>query len=372
MRSEAQREASRKNGAKSKGPTTPEGKDKVRFNGLVHGLRAEQVVLPGESAAEFEAERRAWFDDWRPGSQTRAVLVERAAAASWRLRRSVRVEAARLSKLACAAADRFEAGRRARLDRGLDLFGSDPAEAVRFLEADATGIDQLIAWWGRLAVALEDGPDGWDSGEYHNRLMVLLGHQVDDDPAEAGPMLRASLRLLQSNDPDAGTDPDGPLSDDEAEQTVVDLAALVDEARDGLRALRERYTDPAVLRRREVDAECVDASPEAKLQHRYEMAHDRSLRATIAQLIALDRSGADLSESEEDEEVTPPMPAAPTEPRAEAVPAPTEPEPGSAEGSEAPTEPEEEAVPPPSCKSDRNREGRTWPVVAPDGAGASS
>ncbi len=35
---------------------------------------------------------------------------------------------------------------------------------------------------------------------------------------------------------------------------------------------------------------------EAQLRHRYEMALDRSLRGTIYQLIALDRSGADLPE----------------------------------------------------------------------------
>ena len=61
------------------------------------------------------------------------------------------------------------------------------------------------------------------------------------------------------------------------------------------------------------------------------MAHDRSLRATIAQLIALDKSGADLAESEEDEEevaVIPPIvanePIAPSEPEAEKSLAPSE------------------------------------------------
>src|SRR5205807_3400512 len=83
-RSPAQQEASRRNGARGKGPLRPETREKVKFNGLKHGLRAEQVVLPGEDPAEFEAEVRAWFDDYDPQSHTRAVLCRRAAEASWR------------------------------------------------------------------------------------------------------------------------------------------------------------------------------------------------------------------------------------------------------------------------------------------------
>ena len=102
------REASRINGAKGKGPTTTEGKNKSKLNRLKHGLRASQVVLPGESEAEFKAELKGWADDWRPTGDTSAVLVERTAIASWRLRRSVRAEA----RLSAARARR--AGRRRR------------------------------------------------------------------------------------------------------------------------------------------------------------------------------------------------------------------------------------------------------------------
>ena len=112
MRSEKQRQASLANGAKSRGPTSAAGKAVSKFNGLKHGLRAEQVVLPGEDPAEFEAERQGWIDDWRPRSHTRAVLVERAAVASCRLRRAVRVEASRLRELADGAALRPRRARR--------------------------------------------------------------------------------------------------------------------------------------------------------------------------------------------------------------------------------------------------------------------
>src|SRR6185437_3858279 len=93
MATREQRDSNRRNARRSSGPRDT---GKTRYNGLKHGLRAEHVVLPGEDPAAFEAERRAWLRDWGPTTHTRAVLAERAAAASWRLRRCVRVETERV------------------------------------------------------------------------------------------------------------------------------------------------------------------------------------------------------------------------------------------------------------------------------------
>ena len=51
----ARAEASRRNGAKSKGPRTPEGKARSSRNALRHGLRAQKhMLLAGESVAEYQ------------------------------------------------------------------------------------------------------------------------------------------------------------------------------------------------------------------------------------------------------------------------------------------------------------------------------
>jgi hypothetical protein len=61
---------------------------------------------------------------------------------------------------------------------------------------------------------------------------------------------------------------------------------------------RAEVGDPDVLRRQAADAAIDTTSLEMHLRHRYEMAHDNSLRATVNQLMALEKSGADLVEVE--------------------------------------------------------------------------
>ena len=176
MATAAQVRANRENAKRSSGPNRT---DRTRFNGLKHGLRAEQVVLPGEDPAEFEAELQAWLDDWRPRSHTRAVLVERAAVASWRLRRAVRSEAAHRAKLADDAGRSFDAEVAARVDRAIARFDDDPRAALMLLESHAAGLDRLLVSWGGLVEALEAGPAGWSQPLYHRRLMILLGHRAE-------------------------------------------------------------------------------------------------------------------------------------------------------------------------------------------------
>ena len=78
-----------------------------------------------------------------------------------------------------------------------------------------------------------------------------------------------------------------------------------------LRERRGQVPDLAGERRRAMAAAACDTSKEAQLMHRYEMAHERSLRAAIRQLLELHRSGADLAEAEPEPEPEP----APAEPR---------------------------------------------------------
>jgi len=85
-------EANRRNARNSTGPTTLEGKRASRLNALTHGLRAKEVIIPGESPAEFEAILKELREDWQPVGHTERHLVEEIGLAEWRLCRGHRAE----------------------------------------------------------------------------------------------------------------------------------------------------------------------------------------------------------------------------------------------------------------------------------------
>jgi hypothetical protein len=90
----ARAEASRRNGAKSRGPKTPEGKARSSQNALKHGLRAQKlVVLRHEDAAGYEAHEKALLAELAPEGALQTLLARRVAAAAWRLERADRMEA---------------------------------------------------------------------------------------------------------------------------------------------------------------------------------------------------------------------------------------------------------------------------------------
>jgi len=93
MAGEKKVEANRRNSLKSTGPRTPEGKAAVRLNATKHGLLSREVLLPGEDEAAFAALGEDLRAELQPAGELEGLLVERIAAAQWRLRRLGRVEA---------------------------------------------------------------------------------------------------------------------------------------------------------------------------------------------------------------------------------------------------------------------------------------
>ena len=77
--SSARAEASRTNGARSRGPKTPEGKARSAQNALKHGMRAQKhVLLPDEDAAEFATlEAALLIEELQPVGALQTVLARR-------------------------------------------------------------------------------------------------------------------------------------------------------------------------------------------------------------------------------------------------------------------------------------------------------
>jgi hypothetical protein len=91
--SNARAAASRRNGAKSGGPKTEEGKARSAQNALKHGMRAQKhVVLPDEDAGEFADLEAALIAELAPVGALQTVLARRVAVAAWRLARADRIE----------------------------------------------------------------------------------------------------------------------------------------------------------------------------------------------------------------------------------------------------------------------------------------
>ena len=87
-------EASRRNGTKSRGPTTAEGKARASQNALKHGLCAQTaVLLEGEDQAAFEALDHGLKADLQPRGALEILLASRLAMAAWRMDRADRIEA---------------------------------------------------------------------------------------------------------------------------------------------------------------------------------------------------------------------------------------------------------------------------------------
>ena len=85
--------ANRRNAQKSTGPQSPEAKERVRFNALVHGLRAESIVIPGEDQAKFDQHLARLSAAWLPQDDMEKSLVEDIAVTQWKLARIDRNEA---------------------------------------------------------------------------------------------------------------------------------------------------------------------------------------------------------------------------------------------------------------------------------------
>ena len=93
MASLKQINANRENAKRSTGPRTPEGKARVRYNAMSHGLLAEAALLPDEDEATFRTFSDGIKKALAPVGEIESLLVERIINLSWRLRRVSQVEA---------------------------------------------------------------------------------------------------------------------------------------------------------------------------------------------------------------------------------------------------------------------------------------
>ncbi len=189
--SHARAAASRRNGAKSHGPKTEEGKARAAQNALKHGLRAQKhLVLPEEDPGEFVNLEAALVEELAPVGALQTVLARRVAVAAWRLARADRIEA-----------ELFEERRIA--DGGLGLALIRDGNGTRSFETLLRYRGAAMAEFWRALKTLK---------ALQAEQAAIAGQALGTAPALAAPPLRPAPRprladRVPPNEPEQGAEP---------------------------------------------------------------------------------------------------------------------------------------------------------------------
>jgi hypothetical protein len=97
MPSELKSATARTNGAKSRGPKSPETRAKSSLNALKHGFTTRKtIVLECENEADFQELLAEYAATYQPACPVEKDLVDEMVAARWRMQRMLMIEAALL------------------------------------------------------------------------------------------------------------------------------------------------------------------------------------------------------------------------------------------------------------------------------------
>ncbi len=94
MASKARADAARRNGAKSKGPVTAEGKARSSKNAITNGLYTDLILLPGENHELFAYLHQVLTDIHKPRNEEECMLVRDLVHNRWRIERMRQLQAA--------------------------------------------------------------------------------------------------------------------------------------------------------------------------------------------------------------------------------------------------------------------------------------
>src|SRR5579864_6886581 len=82
----------RENGAKSRGPITPDGKARAALNSLRHGLTSRTICLGNEASERWKLTYQSYLDLIQPQNQVEDDLVQVLAVSKWQEQRSWAIE----------------------------------------------------------------------------------------------------------------------------------------------------------------------------------------------------------------------------------------------------------------------------------------
>jgi hypothetical protein len=129
MSSKRRIDASRRNGALSRGPKTEAGKSRSSQNATRHGLLSKRVVLDGENAQNFDTVHQQHLDKFKPRDGVECGFIEEMSACYWRYHRALAIEKSLFDKALDLHPDAAtEPGRHA--DAWSDLAGGTSLQSI--------------------------------------------------------------------------------------------------------------------------------------------------------------------------------------------------------------------------------------------------
>lgn len=315
--SQARIEASRNNGRKSLGPSSPGGKARSKINAIKHSLCAKTVVIEGEEQVRERTE--AFIEEFGAEGDFALWVAGQAALASLRIERcqlmerGVRAKASIRAELCWGDDARLEA---ARLGQSIAKGGDSVVEKLR---RTPQGCDWLIGRWALLAHAAEV-KKGWTSKKGWTAEQTALAFDLLATPPE----------FREGLNPGASVDPSGRVLD-----SAEDPATLARRMVDELLARRDMLAEIDEARQALAEADLDDeVDPELKRVRRYEASLQRRLRWCLDQLAnPSEPEGSTPSPRAKAEPAIPDAP--PPEPMPMMVPEP-QPEPQPADSPSAP------------------------------------
>ncbi len=105
MVSEKQLLANQQNALCSTGPRSAAGKAVSSQNAIRHGLRAQNIIIPGEDPEEFDQFRQLMLEDLVPAGAMEVFLADRIVASLWKLHRAGRIESDLFNEMDSAPQD---------------------------------------------------------------------------------------------------------------------------------------------------------------------------------------------------------------------------------------------------------------------------
>ena len=276
--------SNRRNAKLSTGPTSPEGRARVRSNAVKHGLSGAGLALPVEDAAEVERRFQALGDDLRPVGERERLLAHRAAFLSVRLDRCAAYETAALSEAIRTAEADHDRDIRKDIDDAVKRLPDDPISSVARLERTPEGVDWMLRSWGEL---LEDVTFGtYLLFNQVTRAENLLGRRSDEPCHSRINILASALggNFLLLDPPGTPLVTDPARVQERKEAARGDLIAIIRAEIDRLQLLRAGlpFEDLARSRAEAPMRRLFDPSTSGVLFRRYETATARELHRVFA------------------------------------------------------------------------------------------